>query len=105
MRLSNERLGYNYRMDEISAALRVAPMSCTEEIIAKRERVAAMYVERSARVPGVRLPCAAPEVTRMSWFVYVILVGVDEPTPERQPPSSDPASASSLSAGPPCATT
>ena len=82
--LSHERLGYNYRMDELSAALGVAQMSRIEEIIAKRERVAAMYAERLAGVPGVRLPYVAPEVTRMSWFVYVIRVGVDEPTPERQ---------------------
>ena len=82
--LSHERLGYNYRMDELSAALGVAQMSRIEEIIAKRERVAAMYAERLAKVPGVRLPYVAPEVTRMSWFVYVIRVGVDEPTPERQ---------------------
>ncbi|MDI6638874.1 MAG: DegT/DnrJ/EryC1/StrS family aminotransferase [Bacillota bacterium] len=55
MWLSHERLGYNYRMDELSAALRVVPMSCIEEIIAKRERVAAMYAERLAKVPGLRL--------------------------------------------------
>ncbi|MBC7083434.1 MAG: DegT/DnrJ/EryC1/StrS family aminotransferase [Firmicutes bacterium] len=84
MWLSHERLGYNYRMDELSAALGVAQMSRIEEIIAKRERVAAMYAERLARVPGVRLPYVAPEATRMSWFAYVIRVGVDEPTPERQ---------------------
>ncbi|MBC7084558.1 MAG: DegT/DnrJ/EryC1/StrS family aminotransferase [Firmicutes bacterium] len=87
--LSHERLGYNYRMDELSAALGVAQMSRIEEIIAKRERVAAMYAERLARVPGVRLPYVAPEVTRMSWFVYVIRVGVDEPTPERQSAARD----------------
>ena len=55
--LSHERLGYNYRMDELSAALGVAQMSRIEEIIAKRERVAAMYAERLAKVPGVRLHC------------------------------------------------
>ena len=33
--LSHERLGYNYRMDEISAALGVAQMSRIEEIVTK----------------------------------------------------------------------
>ena len=51
MWLSHERLGYNYRMDELSAALGVAQMSRIEGIIAKREHVAAMYAERLARVP------------------------------------------------------
>ncbi len=82
--LSHERLGYNYRMDELSAALGVAQMSRIEEIIAKRQRVAEMYYDRLSKVPGVRLPHIAPEVTRMSWFVYVIRVGLDEPTPRRQ---------------------
>lgn len=44
-------------------------MSRIQEIIARRERVAAVYADRLARVPGVRLPYVAPEATRMSWFV------------------------------------
>lgn len=82
--LSHERLGYNYRMDELSAALGVAQMSRIEEIIQKRQRVADMYNKRLSKIPGVWLPHIAPEVTKMSWFVYVIRVGVEEPTPERQ---------------------
>ncbi|NPV81730.1 MAG: hypothetical protein HPY52_15975 [Firmicutes bacterium] len=85
--LSHEELGYNYRMDELSAALGLAQMGRIEEIIAKRERVAAMYRERLSRIPGslgLRLPFIAPEVTRMSWFVYVIRVAINEPSPKRQ---------------------
>jgi perosamine synthetase len=82
--LSHERLGYNYRMDELSAALGVVQMSRIEEIIIKRQRVAEMYNKRLSEIPGVTLPNIAPEVTKMSWFVYVIRVGVDEPTWERQ---------------------
>ncbi|MEW6048869.1 MAG: DegT/DnrJ/EryC1/StrS family aminotransferase [Bacillota bacterium] len=72
--LSHERLGYNYRMDELSAALGIAQMRRIEEVLAKRERVARMYTERLSRVPGIRVPYVAPEVTRMSWFVYVVRV-------------------------------
>ncbi|MFY9133841.1 MAG: DegT/DnrJ/EryC1/StrS family aminotransferase [Bacillota bacterium] len=82
--LSHERLGYNYRIDELSAALGVVQMSRIEELILKRKRVADMYNKRLSEIPDVRLPCIASEVTRMSWFVYVIRVGVDEPTPDRQ---------------------
>lgn len=86
--LTHERLGYNYRMDELSAALGVAQMGRLEEIIQLRARVAQMYRERlsetAARHPGLRLPGVAPEVTRMSWFVYVIRVGADEPDFGRQ---------------------
>ena len=82
--LSHERLGFNYRMDEMSAALGWAQMQRIEEIIEKRQRVADMYYERLSKIPGVWLPRIAPEVTRMSWFVYVIRVGVDEPDHRRQ---------------------
>lgn len=84
--LSHERLGFNYRMDELSAALGVAQMSRIEEIIAKRQRVADMYNERLKDMPCVMLPHIAPEVTRMSWFVYVIRVELDaaEREPEKQ---------------------
>jgi len=82
--LSHERLGFNYRMDELSAALGVAQMSRIDEIIEKRRRVAEMYQERLSRIPGVNLPYVSPDVTRMSWFVYVIRVAMDEPDHARQ---------------------
>ncbi|NPV70693.1 MAG: DegT/DnrJ/EryC1/StrS family aminotransferase [Firmicutes bacterium] len=82
--LSHERLGFNYRMDEMSAALGVAQMRRIEEIIEKRARVAEIYRERLSRIDGVRLPYIASEVTRMSWFVYVIRVGLEEKEPARQ---------------------
>ena len=82
--LSHERLGFNYRMDEMSAALGWAQMQRIEEIIEKRQHVADMYNERLSKIPGIWLPRIAPEVTRMSWFVYVIRVGTEEPNPERQ---------------------
>ncbi|MGE5551904.1 MAG: DegT/DnrJ/EryC1/StrS family aminotransferase, partial [Bacteroidota bacterium] len=82
--LSHVRLGYNYRLDELSAALGLAQMRRLDEIVARRASVAELYQKRLARVPGVRLPYTAPAVTRMSWFVYVIRVGMDEPSAERQ---------------------
>ena len=69
--LSHERLGYNYRLDEMSAALGVAQMQRIDEILAKRARVAAEYEKHLSRLQGVRLPRPAPEVD-ISWFVYVI---------------------------------
>jgi perosamine synthetase len=82
--LSHERLGFNYRMDELSAALGVAQMGRIDGIIEKRSRVARMYQERLSRIPGVRVPYVRPEVTRMSWFVYVIRVTADAKGPSKQ---------------------
>jgi perosamine synthetase len=70
--LNHTRLGYNYRLDEMSAALGVSQLSRIEKLLAKRERVARWYNERLADVEGVQVPYIAPTTTRMSWFVYVV---------------------------------
>jgi perosamine synthetase len=70
--LHHTHLGYNYRMDEMSAALGVAQMQRLDELISKRLRVADWYAERLAEIPGVEPPYVEASTTRMSWFVYVI---------------------------------
>ena len=70
--LDHERLGYNFRMDELSAALGCSQMERIEEILDKREKVAEMYGEKLAEVEEVEIPFIAPYVSRMSWFVYVV---------------------------------
>ncbi len=75
--LDHERLGYNYRMDELSSALGCSQMDRIEEILEKREKVAEMYGEKLAEVEEVQVPYIAPYVSRMSWFVYVIRLDKD----------------------------
>jgi perosamine synthetase len=70
--LQHTYMGYNYRMDEMSAALGVTQMQRIEELLVKRERVARWYDERLAGIPGVELYAVEPTTTRMSWFVYVV---------------------------------
>ncbi len=70
--LQHTYLGYNYRLDEMSAALGLAQMRRLEELLTKREQVAAWYANRLAEIPGVEIPYVAPTTTRMSWFVYVV---------------------------------
>jgi perosamine synthetase len=69
--LNHERLGYNYRLDEMSAALGISQMKRLEEFIARREEVARMYSERLKNVDFAQPPSVKPYV-RMSWFVYVV---------------------------------
>ena len=73
--LDHERLGYNYRMDELSAALGCSQMERIEEILDKRAKVAGMYRGKLAEVEEVEVPYIAPYVGKMSWFVYVIRLG------------------------------
>ena len=70
--LQHTFMGYNYRLDEMSAALGVTQMQRIEELLAKREQVAKWYDERLAEVPGLGTYAVEPSTTRMSWFVYVI---------------------------------
>ena len=69
--LEHVRLGYNYRMSEISAALGVAQMQRLDEILAKRRRVAQMYNRALADIDEIHLPPTAG-ADQNSWFVYVI---------------------------------
>lgn len=69
--LCHRRLGYNYRMSELSAALGVAQMDRIEEILEKRQKVADLYNDAAGKMHGVKIPFVAPNV-KMSWFVYVI---------------------------------
>ena len=77
--LSHTHLGYNYRLDEMSAALGTVQLARLDELLTKREQVAGWYAEHLGNVPGIELPCVTPDTTRMSWFVYVIRIqkGID----------------------------
>jgi perosamine synthetase len=70
--LDHERLGYNFRMDELSAALGCSQMERIGEILEKRERVAGRYNQKLSTIEEVQIPYISPDTTRMSWFVYVI---------------------------------
>ncbi len=70
--MNHVRLGFNYRLDEMSAALGLSQLGRIDEILRRRARVASWYDDRLAGAEGVRPPHVAPETTRMSWFVYVV---------------------------------
>jgi dTDP-4-amino-4,6-dideoxygalactose transaminase len=72
--LNHTRLGYNYRLDELSAALGLAQIRRIDELLERRAQVAAWYNERLAQVELVERPWVAPTTTRMSWFVYVVRI-------------------------------
>jgi perosamine synthetase len=71
---AHERIGYNYRLDELSAALGVAQLRKLDRILSLRDEVAARYDELLADVEGVRLLCPNDEHHRRSWFVYVVFL-------------------------------
>jgi perosamine synthetase len=80
--LDHDRLGFNYRLDELSCALGLAQLERIDELLAGRERVAALYAEALRDVEGLELPCPDADGDRRSWFVYVVQLprGVDRDT-------------------------
>ena len=70
--LQHTHLGYNYRLDEMSAALGRVQMTRLDELLQRRQRVADWYEERLSEIPGVETPQLSPSTSRVSWFVYVV---------------------------------
>ena len=70
--LQHTHLGYNYRLDELSAALGISQMKRVERLLNNRQRVADWYDEKLDKIEGVEKPYVSSDTTRMSWFVYVI---------------------------------
>ncbi len=69
--LRHVRLGYNYRLDELSAAVGVAQLERLDELRRGRARVVAAYERALGRYDWLTLPRAgAGEI--VDWFVYVV---------------------------------
>ncbi len=80
--LYHERLGYNYRMSELHAALGVAQMRRFDEMMTRRNAVANMYTRRLMSHAEIMLPTFSPE-TVMSWFVFVVRLSATYTREER----------------------
>jgi perosamine synthetase len=70
--LDHDRLGFNYRLDDLSCALGIAQLERLDELLAARARVAALYLEALTGVDDLGLPCPDEDGDRRSWFVYVV---------------------------------
>ena len=73
--LTHSRLGYNYRLDDVSAALGLAQLEKLGRILELRGEVAARYAELLGGLAEVELPLADDADHRRSWFVYVVRLG------------------------------
>ncbi len=70
--LTHTHLGYNYRLDEMSAALGAVQISRLDEMLLKREQVANWYESALENVEGVETQFIEKSTSRMSWFVYFV---------------------------------
>jgi perosamine synthetase len=88
-RVEHDRLGFNYRLPELAAALGIAQLQRLDGMLDERVRVAELYRERLADLGGATagegdpaalvLPREDRGDERRSWFVYVVQLpeGVD----------------------------
>jgi perosamine synthetase len=84
--VSHERLGFNYRLTELQAAIGGVQLERGDRLLAERARVAALYKERLGAIgatparagdrEGLVLPCADRGSERRSWFIYSLLLPV-----------------------------
>ena len=80
--LEHVRLGFNYRLSDVAAAMGIGQLERFDDILAARSRVAGQYNELLGEIDGVELPCADDADHVRSWFVYVVLLP-DNATRER----------------------
>jgi perosamine synthetase len=69
--LKHVRLGYNYRLSDMQAALGLAQLRRIDELLANRARVAERYIRLLSSEASLALP-RTPAHSKRSWFVFVI---------------------------------
>ena len=80
--MDHERIGFNYRLSDLAAAVGVAQLERLDQLLAERARLATDYAERLREIgatepgegdpDGLLLPAADRGALRRSWFVYVL---------------------------------
>jgi perosamine synthetase len=70
--LEHARLGFNYRIDDVRAAIGLGQLEKLADILEARTAVAARYSSLLQSIPGLELPCVDDEDHERSWFVYVV---------------------------------
>jgi perosamine synthetase len=70
--LRHERLGFNYRLDEMSAALGLSQLLRIDRLLDRRTEVATAYGKLLSDIPGVTVLSPVDTTSRLSWFVFII---------------------------------
>lgn len=71
--LTHHRIGYNYRMDEMSATVGVEQIKKLPSFIKKRRALAKLYTDELEHIEGIITPIVRKE-NKHSWFVFPVRV-------------------------------
>jgi dTDP-4-amino-4,6-dideoxygalactose transaminase len=75
--LEHARLGFNYRIDDVRAAIGIGQLEKLPEILTLRSSVAARYDDLLGDIEGLELPLEDDASHERSWFVYVVVLPED----------------------------
>ena len=70
--LDHDRLGFNYRLTDIQAAIGLCQLDRLDGMLADRAKVAGWYREALAGIEGLGLPCEDAGGDVRGWFVFVV---------------------------------
>ncbi len=72
-RFIHEKVGYNYRMTNLQAAVGVGELIHIEEYIDKKKKMAELYDSKLSKIPGIITPTVLDDVSCVFWM-YAIRV-------------------------------
>jgi len=72
--LDHQRLGYNYRMNEISAAIGITQLKKLDYMISERRKIANLYSKYLKEYAELIQTPHTHELNNHSWFVYVVKI-------------------------------
>ncbi len=69
--LSHDKIGYNFRLDDIAGSLGLTQLKKIDSLVDKRNKAAFYYRKLLEKVDGVEVQKISPNTTKTSWFVFV----------------------------------
>lgn len=73
-RFVHERLGWNFRMTNLQAAIGVAQLERLDEFVLKKRKIGAWYQERLQDLPGVKRPIAKTDYADNIYWVFGLVL-------------------------------
>ncbi len=70
--LQHQRLGFNYRISDMSCALGISQLKRLHKFLKRRDQVADRYREFLGEIEEIELPPYQMDNAHLSWFLYVI---------------------------------
>ncbi len=81
-RFVHDRLGWNYRMTNLQAAVGVAQLERLEGHVIRKRQIGKLYSELLDGLSGVTIPLSSTEYASNIYWVFGVVLGDDSPSRE-----------------------